>query len=196
MFPKFVLSKRPVDVVFVVRNWNEGRMKRIKALLFLESNFCAEKQLLLFFISWGVIRNSEPAAEIVLPMLLFLLWNQERDWLERCVRLKVNLTLLALLLIITSFRTRVRVFFSKSNNVLKFYNIEIIWIYHSDAQNTIKSVINYCDPFNLNWSFCLDVHTETGKVFQFWVFNFGFWVFGIVRNSIKVGWKIESYHYV
>ena len=128
-------------------------MKRIKALLFLESNFCAEKQLLLFFISWGVIRNSEPAAEIVLPMLLFLLWNQERDWLERCVRLKVNLTLLGLLLII--------------------YVLSSVWSYNQDVlgsqwvQSDQKKCLvifeckNCCCHCDLD---LLDLHQNSGDV--------------------------------
>ena len=48
MFSELVFTKRPVDVFFVVSNVNEVRIKRMKVVLFRESNFFAEKGLCCF----------------------------------------------------------------------------------------------------------------------------------------------------
>ena len=69
MFSELVFTKRPVDVVRVISNVNEVRIKRMKVVLFRESNFSAEKELLLFFIAWVVIQNSKPVRERFLKMV-------------------------------------------------------------------------------------------------------------------------------
>ena len=69
MFSELVFPKRPVDVVFVVSNVNEVRIKRMKVVLFRESNFSAEKELLLFFVAWVVIQNSKPVRDRFLKMM-------------------------------------------------------------------------------------------------------------------------------
>ena len=75
MFSESVFPKSLVDVVFAVRNVNEVRIKTMKVVLFRESNFCAEKELLLFFIAWGVFQNSKPVTNIALLVVFQWLWK-------------------------------------------------------------------------------------------------------------------------
>ena len=91
MFSESVFPKSPVDVVFAVRNVIKVRTKRMKTVLFRESNFCAEKELLLFFIAWSVFQNSKPVTNTVLLVVFQLLWKIQSKLFLRLWRAQLEI---------------------------------------------------------------------------------------------------------